>query len=218
VTVYRRIAAGAVALLAVGLLAWLASPAAALDRLSALTTSPLAYGALLVAVSAVRPFLAWPTTLLSVAVGFGFGWVGLPLALALVTLTALPPYYLAKRGGGATGRIGRASERVVAAGGGGLRTVAASRLLPTPSDAISVGAGVAGVRVRPFLAGTAVGELPWVLAGVAVGISAERLVAGDLSGVFDPHLLLGGAAAGLLLLAGPLYRSVRGDVAASVGE
>lgn len=203
---YRRAATGVTVLLAVGLGAWLTSPAAALEWLTWLAADPIRFGVVLLGLTLVRPFLAWPTTLLAVAVGYGYGWAGVPLGIAAMTLTALPPYYLARRAGG--GRVTAAGEWFVGAAGGGLRTVIASRLLPTPSDVISIGAGVSRVPLRPFLAGTAVGETPWVVAGVIVGSSVDRLVAGDVSGVMDLHLLLGMAAAGTLLIAGPLYRTV----------
>ncbi|GAB6880457.1 VTT domain-containing protein [Halorubrum gandharaense] len=213
---------------AVALAALLVSPDAALATLTWLAADPVRFAVVLLAVAVVRPFLAWPTTLVAVAVGFGYGWPGVPFGVLLLTLTALPPYYLARAGRASvldadgerdaddeeapagTGRGARASasaERLVGVAGG-TRTVAATRLLPLPSDAISLGAGVANVRLRPFLAGTALGELPWVVAGVAVGVSADRIVAGDLSGL-DPTLLAGMAGVGILLLAGPAYRAYR---------
>jgi uncharacterized membrane protein YdjX (TVP38/TMEM64 family) len=79
-----------------------------------------------------------------------------------------------------------------------------------PSDVISVSAGAAGVRLRPFLVGTAVGELPWVVVGVAVGVSLDRLAAGSLAAV-DPTVLVAMAGLGALLLAGPVYRTVVRD-------
>lgn len=196
----------------VSLGAWLTSPAAALARLEWLAADPVRFGLALVAVAAVRPFLAWPTTVLAVAVGYGYGWAGIPLGVALLTLTALPPYFLARKGRG-TGRVARTGERVVGVAGG-TRTVAASRFLPAPSDAISIGAGVASVPLRPFLLGTAVGELPWVVAGVAVGVSTDRLLTGDFS-VVDPMLLVGMVAGAILLLAGPCYRAYQARESAS---
>lgn len=202
--VKRRLLAGGVVLAVVALGAWLTSPATALARLEWLAADPLRFGLALLVVAAVRPFLAWPTTALAVAVGYGYGWAGVPFGVLLITLTALPPYALARKGRGG-GRVARAGERVVGVAGG-TRTVVASRLLPTPSDAISVGAGVARVPLRSFLIGTAVGELPWVVVGVAVGVSTDRLLAGDLS-VVDPVLIVGMLAGAVLLLAGPCYRA-----------
>ncbi|WP_418280717.1 TVP38/TMEM64 family protein [Halorubrum sp. DTA98] len=194
--------------------AWLTSPAVGLATVEWFAADPLRFGIALVVLSAVRPFLAWPTTLVAVAVGFGYGWVGVPFGVVLLTLTALPPYALARAGratpapdAGVGGRLSDAGERFVGVAGGA-RTVAAARLLPMPSDAISIGAGVAAVRLRPFLLGTAVGELPWVIAGVAVGVSADRLASGDLSSL-DPALFVGMAGVAALLLAGPFYRAYK---------
>jgi uncharacterized membrane protein YdjX (TVP38/TMEM64 family) len=214
----RRYAVVGTVVAAVSALALAASPEAALSRLRWLAGDPLRFGLAVAALAAVRPLLAWPTTLLAVAAGFGYGWVGTPLALALVVGTSLPPYVLARAGrlrlreGAETGDTGvadrfrRAGERF-AAKSGNVRAVAGTRLLPLPSDAVTVGAAVAGVRLRPFLVGTAAGELPWVLCGVAVGASLDRLAA-DAGSVVDPTAILGMAAAGALLLAGPLYRTV----------
>ena len=102
-SVNRRATLGryAVAGLAVAALAALGlavSPEVALSRLRWLAGDPLRFGVAAVALAAVRPLLAWPTTLLAVAVGFGYGWGGTPFALALVVGTALPPYALARTG------------------------------------------------------------------------------------------------------------------------
>ena len=94
-----------------------------------------------------------------------------------------------------------------------MRAVAGTRLLPLPSDAVTVGAAAADVGTRPFLVGTAIGELPWVLSGAAVGVSLDRLAAADGS-LVDPIVILGMAAVGALVLAGPLYRTfLRPDAA-----
>lgn len=225
-TLGRYAVAGAVAA-ALAALALAVSPEEALSRLRWLATDPLRFGVAVVALAAVRPLLAWPTTLLAVAVGFGYGWVGTPFALALVVGTALPPYALARAGrlrlgddpetgeqSGVTAQFCRAGERF-AAESGSVRAVAGTRLLPLPSDAVTVGAAAAGVGLRPFLAGTALGELPWVLSGVAVGVSLDRLAASGGS-LVDPTAILGMAAVGVLVLAGPLYRTfLRSDATTS---
>lgn len=196
--------------------AWAVSPAAVLDPLSWLADDPLRFGVALLALTAVRPLLAWPTTLLAVAVGFGYGWAGVPLGVALLVVTAVLPYRLARAGRVRARGAFRAADRLCDAGerlataAGGVRAVAATRLLPLPSDAVSVGAGAVGIRRRPFLVGTALGELPWVVVGVAVGVSLDRLAAGNLS-VVDPTALVAMAGVGALLLAGPVYRTVVGE-------
>ncbi|QWC20629.1 VTT domain-containing protein [Halorubrum sp. 2020YC2] len=222
-----RYAVAGVAAAALAAVALAVSPEAALSRLRWLADDPVRFGVAALALAAVRPLLAWPTTLLAVVVGFGYGWVGTPFALALVVGTALPPYALARAGrlrlrgdseadgkAGVAARFCRAGERF-AAESGSVRAVAGTRLLPLPSDAVTVGAAVAGVRGRPFLLGTAIGELPWVLGGIAVGVSLDRLAASGGS-LVDPAVIVGMAAVGALLLAGPLYRTfVRPDAAAA---
>ncbi|MDZ5809803.1 VTT domain-containing protein [Halorubrum sp. AD140] len=207
---------GGAALAAVAAAAWLASPDAVLAPLSGLDDDPIRFGAALLALTAVRPLLAWPTTLLAVAVGFGYGWPGVPIGVALLVLTAILPYWFARSGRvraresfEAAARLCDAGERLASATSG-LRAVTAARLLPLPSDVVSVGAGASGIRSRPFLLGTAVGELPWVVLGVAVGVSLDRLAAGDLSAA-DPATLVAMTAVGALLLAGPAYRAFAGD-------
>lgn len=209
------VAAGVAVAVAVAI-AWLASPEAVLARLSLLADNPFRFGVALLALTAVRPLLAWPTTLLAVAVGFGYGWAGVPLGVALLVATAVLPYRLARAGRVRARGAFRAADRLCDAGerlataAGSVRAVTATRLLPIPSDAVSVGAGAIGIRQRPFLLGTAAGELPWVIVGVAVGVSLDRLAAGDLS-VVDPTALVAMAGVGALLLAGPLYRTFVGE-------
>ena len=199
-----RLGVGVVTLLAVGLVGWVASPAAALDWFEALARRPLAFVAAVFAVALVRPACAWPTLVLSIGIGYALGLAGLPLALAALVLTSVPPYWF----GASTARSGRlttAGETVLAETGG-VRGVTAARLFPLPSDAVSVAAGGVGVRLRPFLAGTALGELPWAILGLVVGRSVDHLTMSGLSGAVDPWLLAGMTATAILLLAGPCYR------------
>ncbi|QLG61559.1 TVP38/TMEM64 family protein [Halorarum salinum] len=209
----RALAAGVLALLAL-VAAWLASPDLLLSRVDWLLADPLRFAVALCALAVVRPLLAWPTSLLGVLAGYAYGVAGAPLALALITLTSVPPYRVALRGregwgagraSGLTRRAAEAGERAVGVAGD-FRSVAASRLLPTPSDAVSVAAGLAGVRLRPYLVGTAVGEVPWAVAATVAGASAGRVAAGGVGAAFDPRLVAAAALAGLLLLAGPAYR------------
>lgn len=200
--------------------AWAVSPAAVLGPLSWLADDPLRFGAVVLALTAVRPLLAWPTTLLAVAAGFGYGWAGLPVGVAAMVATALPPYWLARAGRVRAREDSRIAERLCGAGerfaaaAGGVRAVAATRLLPVPSDAVSIAAGGSGVRLRPLLAGTALGELPWAVVGVAIGVSADRIAAGGALTV-DPAVVVPMAGLGLLLLAGPLYRTLIKDRSAA---
>ncbi|MFA9518225.1 TVP38/TMEM64 family protein [Halopenitus sp. H-Gu1] len=212
----RRLVAGIAVCAAVATAAWTTSPAAVFAPLERIAGAPIMFGIALVALAAFRPFLALPTTLLAVGVGYGYGWSGVPLGIALLTLTAIPPYVLSRVGWrGTSGRLVRTGERVVDLTGG-TRAVVASRFLPLPSDVVSVGAGVSRVDLRPFLLGTAIGETPWVVAGVAVGVSADHLLAGDIS-VLDPTLFVGMIGVAALLLAGPCYRTYTGRSKRSMG-
>lgn len=199
----RRIALGTAVLVVVLVGAWVTSPERALSALHWLVDRPLLFGLLLLAVTLVRPFLAWPTTPLAIAAGYGYGLWGVPIGVVLLTLTAVPPYFVADRAV-PDGRLSEAGTRLIDAGGG-VRTVAASRLLPAPSDVVTVACGAASVSFRPFLVGTAIGELPWVVGGVLIGISAESLLAEGL--VFDVRFVAGLAILGVLLLAGPIHRA-----------
>ena len=180
---------------------------AVLTRLAWLAADPVRYAAACVLLALLRPLVAWPPTLLGVAVGFGLGvWpVGLPVALVLVLLTSLPPYLLARRLGG-DGRLAAAGRRFVDATGD-VRSVAATRLLPTPADAVSAGAGAAGVPMRAFLVGTAVGAAPWAAAGVLAGASLDALATGTAS--VDLRLVAAAALVSGLLFARPAYRAYR---------
>lgn len=201
----RRAIGVGVLLAAVAVAAILTSPSAALERLAWLAADPVRYGVACLALAVIRPLVAWPVTLLAVAVGFGYGPGGAPLALALMVFTSIPPYLFARRVG-SRGRIAAVGERIADAAGG-TRVIVASRFLPTPSDAVSAAAGVGGIRPRPFVIGTVVGEAPWAVAGTLVGASLESLVGG--SAEFDLRFVLATALLALLLLAGPAYRSYR---------
>ncbi|NHX35433.1 MULTISPECIES: TVP38/TMEM64 family protein [Halolamina] len=202
-----RTVLGVALLLVVGLGAVLTSPQWVLTRLDWLAADPLRFGVALVVLALLRPVLAWPTTLIAVVVGYGWGLRGLPVALALIALTSVPPFLLARRSADG-GPVATAGARAVDATGD-LRGVIASRLLPAPSDVVSVGIGLSGVPLRPFLVGTAIGELPWALAGVVAGGSIQRVLQEGLGAVIEPRLILAAAIAALLLLAGPAYRHLR---------
>jgi uncharacterized membrane protein YdjX (TVP38/TMEM64 family) len=199
-----RLLAGVGLVAVVAALAALVSPATALDRLAWVAADPLRLTLALVVVAVVRPLFAWPTTLLAVVAGYGLGVRGFPLALALVVVTSLPPYWVAGLGADG-GAVATAGERLVAETGA-LRGVVGSRLLPLPSDVVSAGAGVAGVSLRAFALGTAVGETPWVAAGVVAGASFEVLSTASLSAAMDPRVVVGAAILAGLTVAGPVYR------------
>lgn len=192
--------------------AWLASPDLVLARLAWLAADPARFVATLLVLALVRPLLAWPTTLLAVAAGYGLGVASLPLALALIVATSVPPYLFARRGREAERLAGLtdASEQFVDVTGD-LRSVTASRLLPAPSDVVSVAAGIAGVPLLPFVLGTAIGEIPWAVAGVLAGASMDAVATGGLQNVFDIRLVAAAGVVGAMLLARPVYRYVQDE-------
>lgn len=204
-----RVVGVAVAVVTAGAL--LVDPTFALRRLAWLAADPLRFCLALVAFALLRPLLAWPATVIGVAAGYGFGLPGAPLAVALLGVTALPPYLFARRvggprmdGDGRTARLLDVAERV-RADAGDRRTVTAARLLPAPSDAISLAAGAGGVPLRPFLAGTLAGEGPWAVAGALAGAELGSLTAGA-GVVVDARLVAVAAVVAGLLLVGPAYR------------
>ena len=209
-----RVVGLAVAAVAAGAL--LVDPTLVLRRLAWLAADPLRFLVALVAFALLRPLLAWPATLVGVAAGYGFGLAGGLIGVALLGVTALPPYLFARRvGGPEVSADGRASRVLAAADrvrndAGDRRTVVAARLLPAPSDAISVAAGAGGVPLRPFLVGTVVGEGPWALAGALAGAELGHLSAGT-GMTADARLVVVAVVVAGLLLAGPAYRVYAGS-------
>jgi uncharacterized membrane protein YdjX (TVP38/TMEM64 family) len=203
----RRYAAGA-AVAGLLALAVLFRPSRALGALRAAAASPW-FPAILVALYAVRPFLAWPISLLSALVGFQYGiLLGVPIALVGAVATSLPPFVVGRRapaGGRLLGRFTGGSERYFDAAGD-LRGVVAARLAPTPPEAISAAAGAGGVPYRSFALGTLVGELPWVVAAVAVGSGLDAFTMADAA--IDHRFVAAGVVAGLALLAPVAYRKI----------
>ena len=207
----RRLATGLVVLAALTA-AVAVSPQRALRLVRRVADDPWLLFGVVCLLTVGRPFLAWPTSLLSLIVGFGYGFAGTPLALAALTATSVPPYLLGDRGGFDTGRLAAVTERFTATSDraitvvGPTRSVAVARLAPVPSDVVSVAAGVAGVPLGPYLLGTALGELPWVLAVVAAGASARTLTTAGLGGLDLRVIGLAGLIA-VLLVAGPAVRT-----------
>lgn len=202
----KRYAIGA----AVGTLVVLAAvfrPARVLDTFRAAVASPW-FPVLLLGLYAVRPFLGWPISLLSALVGFQYGLlVGVPVALAGTVATSLPPFAAGRYApaeGQLFGRLTDGSQRYFRATGD-LRGLVAARLAPTPPEAISGAAGAGGVGVGTFAAGTLVGELPWVVAAVALGSSLDAFTMDAAH--LDPTYLVAGVTAAALLLTPVAYRT-----------
>jgi uncharacterized membrane protein YdjX (TVP38/TMEM64 family) len=202
----RRGIVGVLVALSVVCGALLVSPAAAIDRVQAVADDPVLFGVVLLGLYLVRPLFAWPTTILSVAVGYGYGFLGLPFALGGIALTTIPPF-LAVRWfdrGVDVGRVGEASEQFFATAGD-FRGVMAARIAPVPADVVTCAAGLGDVRLRTVIAGTVVGEIPWTVVAIAVGTSADRLAAGRMTTIGLP-VTLAMLALAVILLAGPARR------------
>ncbi|WP_435099824.1 TVP38/TMEM64 family protein [Halarchaeum sp. P4] len=185
--------------------ALLVSPTSVLAHVRALLSSPW-FPLVLLSLYLFRPFLAWPITVLSALCGYQYGFgVGLVVALCGAVATSLIPYYAVRRLPPTWPLVGRfrdGSTRFFDATGG-FRGVVAARLAPTPAEAISGAAGAARVPVGAFVLGTAVGELPWTVAAVAIGVGLDQFAVAAVH--FDPLLVVAVASLGVALLAGPAY-------------
>jgi uncharacterized membrane protein YdjX (TVP38/TMEM64 family) len=190
-----------------GGLAVLFSPATVVARLEALATRPLLFVTVLAALYLVRPFLLWPVSSIALVLGYLYEpAVAIPIALAGAALTGLPPSLVGRFAQTDLGLFGY----IGAAGGhfadtvGETRGVVVARLSPVPGDPISYAAGLSGVSLRPFFAGTVVGEVPWALVTVLTGASMRSL---DLSTpTASPELIVALAGLAVIVLAGPVYR------------
>lgn len=210
--VARRNVAVGVAVAASVALGVAVSPSRALDALHALLYSPW-FPVVLAGLYLVRPFLAWPIAALALLVGYRYGVaLGVPLALSATVVTSLIPFVGARyfrAEDGVFGRLTGGSRRFFEATGD-LRGVVAARLAPAPTEAVSVAAGLADVSTPAFVAGTAVGQLPWTVVAVVAGHSMEHFSTAGFDGV-DLPLVAAGAAVALALVARPLYRHLADD-------
>jgi uncharacterized membrane protein YdjX (TVP38/TMEM64 family) len=204
----RQTVAGFALLGAVVAAGLLSSPEATLRAASQAAANPLLFGVVLVGIYLVRPFVAWPTTAVAIVVGYGYGVaLGVPVALAGAVLTSMPPFLGVRWFTGEEGfwgRVGDAGDRFFASAGH-VRGVTAARLLPIPADAVTCTAAARAVSLPAFAVGTVLGELPWTIAAVVVGSSAERVATRGLGEAGLPVVVAAVAAAGLLL-AGPAYQ------------
>lgn len=225
-SVETRAVVSAVAIGAIVAAAVLVSPTTVLESVESVSADPAMFGLVVIGLYLLRPLLVLPTTPLAVVVGYGYGvTLGIPVALVGVLVTATPVFLVARwvTGGDTSGdsapesidglfgtlleRTGTVVSRYYESAGP-TRGVVASRLAPIPSDVSTCAAAVSGVRLRRFLIGTAIGELPWTVAAVIVGSSAATVTADGL-GELGLTLALACGVAAVGLLAGPVYRSVR---------
>jgi uncharacterized membrane protein YdjX (TVP38/TMEM64 family) len=189
-----------------GVAALLFSPAAVVAGIEGLAARPLLFAIVLVGLYLVRPFLLWPVSSVAVALGYLYGpVVAIPLALAGAGLTGLPPFLVgryARTDLGLFGYIGDTGEQLIDTVGA-IRGVIAARLSPVPGDPVSYAAGLSGVSLRSFLAGTVVGEIPWAVVTVFTGASMRSL---DLTSTgLQPELVVALAGLAVIVLAGPVY-------------
>jgi len=149
-----------------------------------------------------------PRTLFTVAAGVLFGSIaGMLLTVLATVLAALAAYWLVRLVGG--GFVERHSHR---RGVGwvrarldhnGLLAVVSLRLIPAvPFAVLNYAAGLAGVRLLPYVVGTVLGVLPGTVAIVVLGDAAG-------GGHLHPATFAVSIAGGLLGLAGAVWAAKR---------
>ncbi len=187
-----------------------ASPETVIGELEALASRPVLFLLALSALYLIRPFLLWPVSSIALVLGYLYGVeLAMVLALAGAALTALPPYLIgryAQTDIGLFGSLGSSGETVVDTVGA-FRGVVAARFSPIPGDPISYAAGLSGVSLRPFLAGTVIGEIPWALVAVFTGASMRTLSLSEFA--VSPELLIALTGISIIVLAGPIYNRVQ---------
>ncbi|ERG94992.1 MAG: hypothetical protein J07HQW2_01435 [Haloquadratum walsbyi J07HQW2] len=200
--------AGGILVITILIAAVSVSPAVVFNHLTWTVADPVRVILVASGLAIVRPLFAWPTTLLAIIIGYGIGFTGLPFALGLITCTSIPPYFLGRQYNKANSHPRVVAEFVERTGD--TRSVVATRLTPAPSDVVSVGAGIAGVSMVPFTIGTVIGELPWAIAGVLVGASAETLVGGvSVTTLIHPRLIAAGSIVAGIIIAPPIWAWIR---------
>lgn len=136
------------------------------------------------ALSALRPVVLFPATVLTVVAGLLFGAVlGVVVAAVAANGSALIAYHLGRQlrrppggaGSASNGEMGRIEAWTQRLRTNGFEAVLLMRLLFLPYDPVSYVCGLVRVPVHQFLAANAVGTLPGTVAFVLVGASIERL-------------------------------------------
>lgn len=194
--------------------AYVSSPKATFEFVETLASRPTLLAVALAGLYLLRPLLAWPISALSILLGYLLGPEAFPIALAGAVVTTLPAYLLARWLGHEVGVLARvgAAGATVRRTTGDLRGIVAVRLAPLPTDPVSYTAGLAGVPLRPYVLGTAIGEAPWVGTAVLLGASMGQLMT---TGVSASPLALATAVAlaALLAVSGPAYRRLSEEAA-----
>lgn len=143
-----------------------------LDWLAGHPLGPLVYIALFV----LRPVLLLPASLLSIAAGYCFGpWWGLLWAYLAGVVASLVGYAMGSwLGLAALSHYSWATRGLELMRQNGMTTVMCMRWCFLPYDAISYLAGVAGVRLGPFVVASFLGNLPGTSSCVFMGGSVQH--------------------------------------------
>ena len=216
-----------VALLAVGVLVALVfgggvGPmiAGGMRRLQALSdVAPVATAALYVLAYAAFVFACLPAgPPMSMLGGALFGiWIGTACALVGIVVGSIGFFLLARTAFGAalgqrrSGVLRRIEPRLQR---DGFATLLAMRIAPVmPSWLLSLGAALAGMRLRPFLVASALGVLPATLVFASTGAGLGRAVAEGgtpgLAVILRPGVLLPLLGLSALTLLPVIWRLVR---------
>lgn len=125
---------------------------------------------------------ALPASIFCIAAGFIWGWLfGGLYAIAGGLLGAVVSFYVARFiGDGLLARFGRVGRMVAKqVDHAGFRSLLVARYIPgIPFAVLNYGAGVAGVRIRDFIASTAIGIIP---AMFVFAYCADALFNGSMS-------------------------------------
>jgi uncharacterized membrane protein YdjX (TVP38/TMEM64 family) len=161
-------------------LSQIADPALLRGRLAAF--DEISGGAIVVAGFVLAGLLGFPVTVLIAATAAAFGpWLGGAYAAAGAMLSAAAGYGVGTMLGRRTvaallgRRLQSARRRILQQG---VLAVAAVRMLPVaPFTVVNIACGVFGVRLRDFVAGTALGMIPGIVALAALGDRLYALIA-----------------------------------------
>ncbi len=126
-----------------------------------------------IVIYALRPFLLFPATLLTVSSGLLFGpWLGILFTIIGENASANVAFYVARWFGRdwvknkCNMSMQKWEKRLEE---NGLVTVLILRLIMLPFDAVNYGCGLTAVRQRDYIIGTFIGILPALIAFVLLG-------------------------------------------------
>lgn len=214
---WRTLAIALVALVAVGAVVLFARSGGVQHVRDVVEASGAWAPVLFVLLQAVVTITPLPRTVFTVAAGVLFGSIaGLVLTITATTLAAVAALLLMR--GVGSGFVARHAHRPSVMwvrsrlDHSGLLAVVSLRLIPAvPFAVMNYAAGLAGVRLLPFIVGTVLGVLPGTVAIVVLGDAVG-------SGHAHPAMLAVSLAGGLLGLAGAVWAARRGPAAAAEPE